>query len=131
MQTDGKPIVLYLSRGGAQRDAFIRNAEAYCQQHGYVLWNGDIYQEQEQEPSLALEWVKEIMNGLTIHTLLFLSLQSIHPVDTGYILHFLMEAQECGVEVICLGETPTRLKQYTLALVPLALEQRQRHTALV
>lgn len=55
MPTDGKPIALYLSREGAQKDAFIRNTEAHCQQHGYVLWHGDVYLEQEQEPSLALE----------------------------------------------------------------------------
>jgi hypothetical protein len=124
MQSDGKPVALYLSQGESHKEEFIRKAEAYCQEHGYILWNGDIYQEQDQEPNIALEWVKEVMNGLTIHTLLIPSLQHIHPTDIGAVLNLLIEAQECGVEVLCLGTKPTRLNQFTLAILPLTQEQR-------
>jgi hypothetical protein len=124
MQNDGKPIALYLSQGGAQREDFIQKAEAYCQQHGYVLWNGDVYQDRDQEPHIALDWVREVMNGLTIHTLLLPSIQYIHPTDTGYILNFLIEAQQCDVEVICLDTEPARLNTYTVAIVPRTQEQR-------
>jgi hypothetical protein len=124
MQTDGKPIALYLSQGGVQKEVFVRKAEAYCWEHGYVLWSGDVYQEQDQESGIALEWVKEVMNGLAIHTLLIPSIQHIHPTDIGYVLNFLMEAQQCHVEVVCLEAMPTRLNQFTLAIIPLTQEQR-------
>lgn len=122
MQKFGERVALSLSRKGAQAEAFMRKAQAYCEEHGYVLWNGEI--SLEQEPHIALDWVREIMNLLSIPVLLLASLQSIHPTDLGHVLNFLIEAQERRVEVICLDPAPTRLSQYTLAIVPWSQEQQ-------
>ena len=124
MQKFGKRVALSLSQGGARAEEFMSRAQAYCEEHGYVLWNGDIHHDQDQEPHIALDWVKEIMNSLAIHLLLIPTIQSIHPTDSGHVLNFLMEAQERRVEVICLYPVPTRLNQYTIAIVPWTQEQR-------
>ena len=122
MQKFGKHVALSLSQGGAETDEFMKKARDYCEERGYVLWNGDIYQ--DQEPYVALDWVKEVMNSLAIRTLLLPTVQSIHPTDIGYVLNFLIEAQERHVEVVCLNPVPTRLNQYTLAIVPWSQEQQ-------
>ena len=64
------------------------------------------------------------MNLLSIHTLIVPSFEHIHRKHIGHVLGFLMEAQECGVEVICLDPAPTRLNAFTLAVIPLTREQQ-------
>lgn len=121
MQKFGKRAALSLSQKGAEAEEFTKRVRVYCEERGHVLWNGDIYQ--DQEPQIALEWVRKIMNAFA-HTLLIPTIQSIHPTDVGYILNFLIEAQERCVEVICLEPAPTRLNQYALAIIPYTQEQR-------
>jgi hypothetical protein len=122
MQKFGKHVALSLSQGGSEAEEFMRKARAYCEERGYVLWNGDIYQ--DQEPCIALDWVKEVMNSLTIRTLLIPTIQSIHPTDMGYVLNFLIEAQERHVDIVCLEPVSARLNQYTLAIVPWTQEHQ-------
>ena len=122
MQKFGRRVALSLAREGAQSEEFRQKARAYCEEHGYALWSGDICQ--EQESYIALDWVKEIINSLSLQVLLLPGIRSIHPTDIGYILNFLIEAQERHVEVICLEPEPTWLSQYTLAIIPYTEEQR-------
>ncbi len=122
MQVTGIHVALYLSQEGEHAQEGVEQAEAYCKEHGYHLWKGGIYQ--NDEPHIALDWVREVMNVLAIHTLLIPSLEHIHPNHIGYVLKFLIEAQEANVEVVCLNPAPTRLSHFTLAVVPLTQEQQ-------
>jgi len=122
MQVTGMRVALYLSQEGESDQDRIGQAEAYCEEHGYHLWKGGIYQ--NDGPHLALDWVREVMNVLAIHTLLIPSFEHIHPHHIGYILKFLIEAQEANIEVVCLNPAPTRLNRFTLAVVPLTQEQQ-------
>src|SRR5262249_21761791 len=117
----GARIALCLSQGGTQTQDFMKHAEAYCEERGYYLWNGDIYQ--EQGSPIALDWIKEVMSSLAVRTLLIPSLEHIHPTNIGYILNFLIEAQVCMLEIVCLDTIPIPLSHFTLAFVSLTDEQ--------
>lgn len=115
-----KNVALYLSQEGEDTQSFLRRAEAYCKEHRFHLWIGEIFQ--EQEPHLALDWIREIMDAITIHTILVPSLEHLHATHMGYLLNFLIEAQEAKVKIVCLDPTPTLLQNFTLAVVPLTTE---------
>lgn len=122
MQHMCRRLALYLSQEGEHDQETMKLAQVYCEQHGYRLWKGEI--SQDDLPDMALDWIRDVVNALTPRLLLLPSLTHLHPAHLGAILTFLIEMQEANVEILCLDHTPTSLKQFTLAIVPLTQEQQ-------
>jgi hypothetical protein len=87
----------------------------YCQTHDYALTA--IYHDTGNSQPV-LHTVKEAMEERAFHLLLIPSVDHLYGSQLGYLLNFLIDAQESRIDVVCLQPQPTNLFAQGLAIVP-------------
>ena len=108
-------VALYYHTLGLNEDegAVIQKTFHYCQQNHYQLQY--LYKDTGLKKPI-FHHLQEAMDHGTFDILCISTLLQIHCTHMGQALHFLMKAQSCHIEVICLDPQPVNLLKQSLVL---------------
>ncbi|GCE23261.1 hypothetical protein [Dictyobacter kobayashii] len=123
MQSITPQVALYFHTLGLREDepVVIRRTYNYCKENQYTFQS--IYKDTGMSKPIFRE-MKQAMKNRAFQILCIPSLLQVHCSHIGQVLHFLQDAQNSQVEIICLYPRPINIFQQNLTLLP---APAQRH----